>query len=53
MNFIEEQLNHTLNKFNLNLSKDYYSGKVRENYYLDDKIVMIDKDKIKIESDDD
>ena len=46
MNFIEEQLNHTLNKFNLNLSKECYSGKVRENYYIDDKIVMITTDRV-------
>ena len=46
MNSIKEQLNHTLKEFSLNLSKDSYSGKVRENYYLDDKIVMITTDRV-------
>ena len=46
MKFIIEQLDHTLNKFDFNLSEDYYSGKVRENYYIDDKIVMITTDRV-------
>ena len=46
MTFIKEQLNHTLNEFTLNLSEDFYSGKVRENYYMDDKIVMITTDRV-------
>ena len=37
MNSIKEQLNHTLNEFSVNLSDDSYSGKVRENYYINDK----------------
>ena len=46
MNSIKEQLNHTLKEFSLNLSEDSYSGKVRENYYMDDKIVMITTDRV-------
>ena len=46
MKFIKEQLSHTLNEFSLNLSEDSYSGKVRENYYMDDKIVMITTDRV-------
>ena len=46
MKFIIDQLDYTLNKFDFNLSEDYYSGKVRENYYIDDKIVMITTDRV-------
>ena len=43
---IKEQLNHTLDKFDVHISDDHYSGKVRENYYTDDKIVMITTDRV-------
>ena len=46
MKSIKEQLNQTLDKFSVNLSDDSYSGKVRENYYIDDKIVMITTDRV-------
>ena len=46
MTFIKEQLNHTLKEFTLNLSEDSYSGKVRENYYIEDKIVMVTTDRV-------
>lgn len=46
MKSIKEQLHQTLDKFSVNLSDDSYSGKVRENYYIDDKIVMITTDRV-------
>ena len=46
MNAIKEQLNHTLDKFSIDLSNDHYSGKVRENYYTNDKIIMITTDRV-------
>ena len=46
MNIIKEQLNYTLDKFSVDLSEEHYSGKVRENYYTNDKIVMITTDRV-------
>ncbi len=46
MNYISEQLNHTLDKFeSKNLGK-HYKGKVRENFSKDDKILMITSDRV-------
>ncbi len=41
---IEKQLNKTLTKTNLTIGKKY-NGKVRDNYILDDKIIMITTDR--------
>jgi phosphoribosylaminoimidazole-succinocarboxamide synthase len=46
MSYIEDQLRHTLKSFNINLGDENYSGKVRENFYLDDKIVMVTTDRV-------
>ena len=34
MSFIKEQLNFTLNKFDIEFGEKNYSGKVRENFYF-------------------
>tara|TARA_A100001011_G_scaffold383974_1_gene455961 strand:- start:1407 stop:2372 length:966 start_codon:yes stop_codon:yes gene_type:complete len=46
MSYIKDQLIHTLKSFNVNLGDENYSGKVRENFYLDDKIVMVTTDRV-------
>ena len=46
MSYIKDQLNHTLKSFNIDLGEENYSGKVRENYYLNDKIVMVTTDRV-------
>ena len=46
MSYINDQLIHTLKSFNVNLGDENYSGKVRENFYLDDKIVMVTTDRV-------
>ena len=46
MSYIKDQLRHTLKSFNINLGDENYSGKVRENFYLDDKIVMVTTDRV-------
>ena len=46
MDYIKEQLNYTLEKINLDIGQDNYSGKVRENYYMEDKIVMVTTDRV-------
>ena len=46
MSYIKDQLNYTLESFNINLGDENYSGKVRENYYLNDKIVMVTTDRV-------
>lgn len=46
MSYIKDQLTHTLKSFNVNLGNENYSGKVRENFYLDDKIVMVTTDRV-------
>ena len=43
---IEKQLDNTLDELNLNISDDFYSGKVRENYYKGDQIVMVTSDRV-------
>ena len=42
---ILKQMNNTLEKTDLPI-KDKYQGKVRDNYYVDDKIIMITTDRI-------
>ena len=46
MSYINDQLEHTLKKFDLEVGEDHYSGKVRENYYLEDKIIMVTTDRV-------
>ena len=46
MNYIKTQLNNTLDKVNLNISGEYYKGKVRDNYFIDDKVVMVTSDRV-------
>ena len=46
MSYIKDQLHHTLESFNINLGEKNYSGKVRENFYLDDEIVMVTTDRV-------
>ena len=43
---LKKQLDNTLEKLNLNISDDFYSGKVRENYYKGDQIVMVTSDRV-------
>ena len=42
---LKEQLNNTLDKTNFNIGKKY-EGKVRDNYILDDKRLIITTDRI-------
>tara|TARA_B100000959_G_C14914055_1_gene596468 strand:+ start:479 stop:1435 length:957 start_codon:yes stop_codon:yes gene_type:complete len=46
MEHIKDQLNHTLEAINLDIGESNYSGKVRENFYLKDEIVMITTDRV-------
>jgi len=46
MSYIKDQLQYTLESFNINLGEKNYSGKVRENFYLDDEIVMVTTDRV-------
>ena len=44
---IEKQLVHTLDEFKIERSiGEYYRGKVRDNYYMDDTILMITSDRV-------
>ncbi|MBI45061.1 MAG: phosphoribosylaminoimidazolesuccinocarboxamide synthase [Candidatus Marinimicrobia bacterium] len=47
MNEIKEQLKFTLNKLELDDNVgQYYRGKVRDNYYFDDKMLMVTTDRV-------
>ena len=47
MSYIREQLMYTLGDFKSNkIPGDYYRGKVRDNYYIDDKMLMITSDRV-------
>ena len=46
MNFIEKQLENTLNEFDNHSLGEKYKGKVRENFHLDDKILMVTTDRV-------
>ena len=47
MSYISEQLMYTLNDFKFDQIKgEYYRGKVRDNYYLDDKMLMVTTDRV-------
>ena len=43
---IKDQLNLTLEKFEYNSLGEHYKGKVRDNYYDKDKIIMVTSDRI-------
>tara|TARA_Y100001970_G_scaffold40955_1_gene50497 strand:- start:4569 stop:5516 length:948 start_codon:yes stop_codon:yes gene_type:complete len=44
---INEQLKHTLNNFEIDSNiGEYYKGKVRDNYHMDDKILMVTSDRV-------
>ena len=46
MSILSEQLNYTLDRFeNENLGK-FYKGKVRDNFHLDNQIVMVTSDRV-------
>ena len=46
MNIIREQLAHTLDKFDAPELGEHYKGKVRENFHLEDEIVMVTTDRV-------
>ena len=46
MNDIKDQLNFTLDKINLDGYGDCYKGKVRDNYYNKEKILMVTTDRV-------
>ena len=46
MDYIKEQLNNTFDDIKLDIPGDYYKGKVRDNYHLDDKIIMVTSDRV-------
>ena len=46
MKFIKEQLNNTLNEASFDLEGDFYKGKVRDNYFNEDSIIMITSDRV-------
>ncbi len=43
---IKEQLNHTLNESTLENLGRHYKGKVRDNYYMNNKILMVTSDRV-------
>jgi phosphoribosylaminoimidazole-succinocarboxamide synthase len=43
---ILKQLDDTLEALELNISSDSYKGKVRENYYKEDQIIMVTSDRV-------
>ena len=45
-NLIKEQLKHTLNKSKIENLGRHYAGKVRDNYYVDNKILMVTSDRV-------
>ena len=45
-NLIKKQLRYTLNIPNWDIPYKHYHGKVRDNYYFDDKILMVTTDRV-------
>ena len=43
---IKNQLDNTLERLELNISSDFYRGKVRENYYKENQIIMVTSDRV-------
>ena len=46
MNYIKEQLPYTLDVFEGGDLGEHYKGKVRENFYMDDEIIMVTTDRV-------
>ena len=46
MNKIKEQLSYTLDEFDAPDLGEHYKGKVRENFHLDDEIIMVTTDRV-------
>ena len=46
MNVIRDQLPHTLDKFDVSNLGKHYKGKVRENFHIDDEIIMVTTDRV-------
>ena len=46
MKIIKEQLQYTLNEFEHDIQGEYYRGKVRDNYYMDDTMLMVTTDRV-------
>ena len=46
MNIIREQLPYTLDKFDASDLGKHFKGKVRENFHLDDEIIMVTTDRV-------
>ena len=46
MNAVKEQLHFTLDKFDASGLGEHYKGKVRENFHLDDEIIMVTTDRV-------
>ena len=46
MSLIREQLQYTLNEFHARDLGKQYTGKVRENFHLDDEIIMVTTDRV-------
>ena len=46
MKIIKEQLQYTLNEFEHDIQGEYYRGKVRDNYYMGDTMLMVTTDRV-------
>ena len=46
MDYIKEQLKHTLNESSLSIKAEHYKGKVRDNFLKDTEIIMITTDRV-------
>ncbi len=46
IDLISKQLHNTLEQIDLDISANHYGGKVRENYYKNDKIIMVTSDRV-------
>ena len=46
MDYIKSQLPNTLDEITLNLDTEHYKGKVRDNYFINDKIIMVTSDRV-------
>jgi len=46
LKIIKEQLQYTLNEFEHDIQGEYYRGKVRDNYYMGDTMLMVTTDRV-------
>ena len=46
MDYIKSQLLNTLDEIKLNLDVEHYKGKVRDNYFIGNKIIMVTSDRV-------